>query len=211
MALLVSAAEVLDPAAAVERFAKAGLRVVTFAGFGELGYQDEAQVRRICEEELDRLSPSDAIINTGTLITQGFRRGITIVYELARSRGFMTTGVHPSVALTQPHRHDLAPGVDDVIFVSDATWGGFSPLGEVPSNTLTVLLAITDELIVVGGGEHTAQELRAFMRAGKVVRFHAAEMHHQVAERWSRDSGVRLPDRLGAAYHAWRQERGKDV
>ena len=182
-----------------------GKTMVTFGGFGELGYDDEAQVLKLCSHELDRHDPACTAVATGTLVTQGFRTGIAMVYALARARGFQTVGIHPSVALHHPKHHAIAPGVDMIFFVDDATWGGADARG-LPSNTLKVFLAVSDEFIVFGGGHHTAHELRAFLKAGKQVRFHDAPMHRLTADRWCRDSGVCIGDYRGAAYHVWRSE-----
>ena len=180
-------------------------RVVTFGGFGELGYEDEEHVLDLCARELDRLEPEQTIVNTGTLLTEGFQAGIAMIYPLARRRGFFTTGIHPSVALTHPKRHTIAPGVDRVFFVRDESWGGVRNDGS-PSNTLRTLLMLSDEFIVMGGGEHTAQELRAFLHAGKPVRFHQASMHTRTADDWCKSSGAVISDYRGSAYHVWKSE-----
>src|SRR5271165_2424309 len=63
-------------------------RVVTFLGFGELGYEDEARMRDIARGEMERHAPERTIVNTSTLITNGFRHGIADVYGIAKWRGF---------------------------------------------------------------------------------------------------------------------------
>lgn len=202
------AARVFDVASAVHAVRARGGAVVTFGGFGELGYDDEAGVLARCRAELDRHDPARTRVATGTLVTEGFRTGIAMVYALAKARGFATLGIHPSVALHHPKRHAIAPGVDEVLFVDDPTWGGADADG-TPSNTLQVLLAVSAEFIVFGGGHHTAHELLAFLDAGKPVRFHDAPMHRHTTDRWCAASGVRIADYRGAAFHAWRS-RGAD-
>jgi hypothetical protein len=203
MELSAHAAAVRDVAGAVQAVRALGKPVVTFGGFGELGYEDEAQVLERCSAELDRHDPARTLVATGTLLTEGFRSGIAMVYALAKARGFATAGIHPSVALHHPKRHAIAPGVDHVFMVDDPTWGGVDEAG-MPSSTLQVLLAVSDEFIVFGGGHHTAHELQAFLQAGKPVRFHDAPMHRATTERWCRDSGARIGDYRGAAFHVWR-------
>ncbi len=195
----------LDAEVVIDKIQSLGKVVLTFAGFGELGYEDEERVREICSAELDRFHPRDTIVNTGTLITEGFRRGIALVYPLARARGFATAGVHPSVALTHPKRHRVSQGVDHIFFVDDPTWGGVLANGNV-SDTLRVLLEVTDALAVIGGGQHTAQELQAFLGASKPVRFYSASMHRETALRWSAESGVAIDDFRGAAESVWSTE-----
>lgn len=206
MELMTHAATVLGVDAVVSAVRALGKTVVTFGGFGELGYDDEAQVLQRCHVELDRHDPARTLVATGTLVTEGFRTGIAMVYALAKARGFDTVGIHPSVALHHPKRHAIAPGVDRIYFVDDGTWGGADENG-APSNTLQVLLALSDEFIVFGGGHHTAHELLAFLQAGKPVRFHDAPMHRHTTDRWCRDSGVHIGDYRGAASRVWRSRR----
>jgi hypothetical protein len=89
-----------------------------------------------------------------------------------------------------------------VFFVDDATWGGLLP-GSIVSPTLSVILDVTDDLVVVGGGKHAADELLAFTRQRKAVRYFPAEMNRRVSEEWSLRSGVVIDSVQGAAFHVW--------
>lgn len=193
----------LTDADVVALFREKRKRVVTFLGFGELGYEDDEELRRLCERELRRHAPDDTIINTGTLVTLGFRRGIADVYEIARRMRFATTGIHPSVSLRSEKPHALSMFVDETFFVEDDSWGGLQSLNATPSPTLRALLAISDEVVVMGGGKHTAQELQAFLQNRTPVRFHALDMHHSTSEAWVRQTDADVGDFRGAAYHAW--------
>lgn len=198
---------VLSVDAAVQAVCAGGRRVVTFGGYGELGYEDEGAVLALARQELQGCDPARTVVATGTLITLGFQPGIALVYGLARSMGLATLGIHPSVALRQPERHAVAAGVAQVCFVDDVTWGGCDAAGR-PSATLQALLAVTDLFVAIGGGEHTAQELRCFRRAGKAVRVHPARMHGPTMERWTRAQGLPPRDLEGAAWRAWCDELG---
>lgn len=203
MELSRTAARPLSPEALATAVRATGRSVLTFGGYGELGYEDEGAALALCEQELRRCDPAATLVATGTLITRGYRPGIAIVYPLARALGFTTIGVHPSVALAAGDRHRLADAVDRAYFVEDATWGGCDAAGR-PSNTLRALLAVTDRFVAIGGGEHTAQELRAFLAAGTPVRFHPAPMHAETARRWRARGGAAITDYRGAAERAWR-------
>lgn len=181
--------------------------VVTFLGFGELGYQDRTTLEAAIRAELRRHRPDQVIINTGTLITEGFRRGIADVYEYARESGFTTTGIHPSVALHYPKRHYLSPFVDHVFFVYDETWGGWLDQAGQRSPTLETLIAVTDEVVVIGGGKHTAEEMQAFLDSNRPVRFYAAEMNHGVAREWFAGRGEPDVDYRGAAWRLWLRQK----
>jgi len=176
---------------------------LTFAGYGELGYQDEASLERATASILGGFNPATTIVNTGTLLTDGFKAGIAAIYPVARALGFETAGIHPSIALSQAKRHSLAYAVNRAYFVGDATWGGLLPGTRDPSQTLQALLEASDELVAIGGGEHTAQEIEAFLARRKPVRFFAAAMHAETTRRWCREKGIALPPPGGIAAQRW--------
>lgn len=90
-----------------------------------------------------------------------------------------------------------------MFFVDDDTWGGFRPGTTVPSRTLGLHLAVSDEIIVIGGGKHAADELLAFAATGKAVHFVPAEMNHAATREWCSRTGAGLLDPRGAAHVAW--------
>jgi len=178
-------------------------RVVTFLGFGELGYEDEARMRDIARGEMERHAPERTIVNTSTLITNGFRHGIADVYGIAKWRGFETTGIHSSVCLQSRDRHTRSAFVDEVLFVRDGTWGGWLDAIGTPSPTLLTLVEVSDEVVAIGGGKHTAEELLEFCRRGRPVRFHAADMSHRISVAWAQRQGLEIANFRGAAHDAW--------
>lgn len=184
-------------------FAARGKQVVSFAGFGELGYQEDGIVERIVREVVGGRAPGELIVNCGTLLRAGGQDGIARAYSVAKSLGIETTGIHPGVALDFAETHHVSPDENSVFFVDDATWGGFLDEGRV-SPTLQVILDVSDELVVIGGGKHAADELRAFHQLGKKVSYFPADMNERTTMEWCRRSGVEIGDRRGAAFAAWR-------
>ncbi len=185
----------------VREFCKKKKKVITFIGFGELGYDDAGVFNRIVENELGRCDPQRDIVNTGTLITAGFENGITDVYQIAKRRGFITTGVHPSIALKSRSSYFLSAFVDQPYFVWDKTWGGYTEEGTLkPSATLRTLLSISDDVIAIGGGKYTAQEINAFKDHGKRVKYYAAEMNHHISDKWASERGEKIKDFRGEAF-----------
>lgn len=187
----------------VAQIRSTGKNLVTFLGFGELGYEDVTAVKHYIERELAGMDPSSTTVVTGTLVTAGYETGIAMAYEVAWLKGFETVGVHPSVALRSRPSYFLSAFVDCAYFVEDDTWGGLLESGGGPSPTLRVLLAATDQAVCIGGGRHTAQELREFLRLGIPIRFYAADMHHRTSVAWYRGRGVPVPDFRGAAHSFW--------
>jgi hypothetical protein len=196
------------PQGVATRWRRRRKRVLTFLGFGELGYEDERALVTLIETELAGYSPADTVVNTGTLITLGFRRGIADVYPVTKQMMFNTIGISPSIALHSPKRHALSAFVDEPLFIADDTWGGLLPSTGEPSQTLSALLSASDEVVAIGGGKHTAQELLAFLSNKTPVRFHALDMHHSTTRDWVERSHAHVSDFRGAAYHAWQAWRG---
>lgn len=181
--------------------------LVTFLGFGELGYEDVEAMRALVRQELGNHSRDRTVVNTGTIITTGFHTGIAEVYREAKAMGFETTGIHPSVALRDRSRYRLSPFVDETFFVEDDSWGGYLAGSREPSPTLRVLVAVSAEVLAIGGGRHTADELSEFLRQEVPVRFFEAEMNHGVAVWWYRTRGVVNIDFRGEARQLWQEER----
>jgi len=159
-------------------------------------------VRTVARQILEHWPPADIIAMTGTLIRVGGNDGIADVYQVAKDLGVRTAGIHPSVARQFALTHRVSPDCDAVFFVDDETWGGYAN-GTEPSSTLRVHLAVADELVVIGGGKHAADELRAFHDHGRPIRYFAADMNSVTAIEWCRRAGVEIPDFRGAARHTW--------
>lgn len=200
----------VERASVVRQFFKElGKRVVYFAGYGELGYEDEERVRRIAHRVLSEWAPSELVAHTGTLLRTGGHDGIAEVYKVALELGIETTGIHPSVAMNFAETHRVSPFCDHVFFVEDETWGGLLTDSERPSKTLRLHLDVSDELVVIGGGHHAAGELQAFLSGGKQVRFYPADMNHATTRQWSESAGVQIQDMRGAAHLLWTSIGGR--
>lgn len=75
----------------------------------------------------------------------------------------------------------LSAHVDQVFFVQDATWGGFLDGQTQLSPTSEAMVAVSDRIVAIGGGDVARDEIIGARRAGKDVRFIAADMNHKVA------------------------------
>jgi hypothetical protein len=194
----------LSPADEIRRFFRTrGKHVMSFAGFGELGYEEDDVVERIAAEVVAGWPADQLIVNCGTLLRVGGEDGIARVSRVARSLGIETTGIHPGIALDFQATHRVSPQEDTSFFIGDTTWGGLLADLGVPSPTLAAILEVSDELVVIGGGKHAADELRTFWQRGKPVRYFAAEMNKRATREWCARAGVDLTDFRGAAHHVW--------
>jgi predicted Rossmann-fold nucleotide-binding protein len=155
-------------------FAAQGRHVLSFLGYSDSGYEDPAAMLAQAARVLDEFDASDTLVNIGA--TPG---GIGAVYELARRRGFTTTGIVSTQA--RETSVPLSPYVQTVFFVADTIWGGLLPGSSRLSPTSQAIVDNSDVIVAIGGGAVARDELDAALRAGKTARFIAAEMNHQAA------------------------------
>jgi len=194
------------PPEAIQRFfAQTRKHVIYFAGYGELGYQDPDCVRRITRQILSALPVSSVLVLCGTLLRCDGLDGISDAYAVAKELGFETAGIHPSVARQYGDTHRVSPYCDHVFFVRDDTWTGFIPGTETASPTLRLHLAVSDEMVIIGGGKHAADEMKAFAAARKAIRYFPAEMNALASQGWCGTIGIDVLDKRGAAQAAWDQ------
>ncbi len=181
----------------VEYFASQDKRVVTFVGYSGAGYEDQQAMLAEAEQVLDGLDPADTIVNIGATPD-----GIGAVYELAVQGGFATTGI----VSTQAREYDaeLSSCVGRVFYVEDEAWGGLIDGGERLSPTSEAMVAVSDVMVGIGGGDVARDELLGAKSAGREVRFIAADMNHAVAIEKAAKRGQPEPtDFSGAASKAF--------
>jgi hypothetical protein len=167
-----------------------GRTVITFLGYSGAGYQDRAAMLRQADRVLARLDPKRTVINIGAT-----REGIGAVYELAKRRGFATTGIVSMEA--KRAGAELSPCVDHVFFVDDRSWGGYLPGTETLSPTSEAMVGVSDRLIAIGGGAVARDELLAAKSLGKPVTFIPADMNHVVAVKKAVGRGEPVPKEFG--------------
>jgi hypothetical protein len=149
---------------------------------------------------LDEFVASKTIVNIGAT-----PEGIGAVYELAKRKGFITTGI----VSTQAKKYNVAlsPCVDYVFYVHDDTWGGFLRGSDRLSPTSSAMVENSDVLIGIGGGEVGRDELLAAKHSGKEVRFIPADMNHQKALEKAQKKGLPAPTSFdGAAGEAFKHQ-----
>jgi len=159
--------------------------VLTFLGYSGAGYEDPEQLLADAEAVLAGHDPARVIVNVGATAI-----GIGAVYVPARRRGFETLGIVSSRALKGNGR--WSPAVDHVFVIEDDTWGGTDADGRLHP-TSSAIVAASDELVAIGGGDIARAELWAGRQAGKPCRFIPAEFDHNLALRWANQSGGAPP------------------
>jgi len=164
--------------------------VLTFLGYSGAGYEVPERMLADAEAVLAGHDPARVIVNVGATAI-----GIGAVYVPARQRGFETLGIVSSRALKGKAR--WSPAVDHVFVIEDDTWGGTDAEGKLHP-TSSAIVAVSDELVAIGGGDISRAELWAGREAGKPCRFIPAEFDHGSALRWARDAGRPAPTRFAS-------------
>jgi hypothetical protein len=151
-----------------------GMKVLTFLGYSGAEYENKAVMLEQAARILDQFDPKRTIVNIGAT-----PEGIGAVYEAAKRKGFLTTGIVSTLA--KKSNATLSPCVDIVFYIEDTTWGGFRPGTEELSPTSKAMVENSDVLVAIGGGEVARDELTAAKQAGKRVQFIPADMNHRIA------------------------------
>jgi hypothetical protein len=178
-------------------FQNTGKAVLTFVGYSGAGYEDQAAMLASAEGVLREFDAGSTIVNIGATPD-----GIGAIYELAKRKRFVTTGI-VSVQATKSNVA-LSPHVDQVFYVEDATWGGYLEGTNRLSPTSQAMVDNSRIVVGIGGGEVARDELLEAKRSGREVRFLPADMNHEKARENARRRGIPLPtDFRGAAHLAF--------
>ena len=171
------------------------LKVVTLLGYSGAEYEDTAALVGHANAIFDQLDPNQTLVNIGAT-----RDGIGALYEIAKKKGFATTGIVSTQA--RDSHATLSDCVDDVFYVEDAAWGGFLAGTTQLSPTSAAMVEVSDRLIAIGGGDVARDELTAAKARGKAVQFIPAEMNHALALEKAKRKGEAAPTDFKGAAHA---------
>jgi hypothetical protein len=167
----------------LEYFAASGKYTVTLLGYSGRGYDHPKQIQSLAYRILKGYAPAETIVNIGAT-----RGGIGRVYEVARHMGFHTTGIVSRLAIAEKARFSGA--VDEIFVIPDDRWGGYLPGKKDLSPTSSLMVQVSEEMIAIGGGEITRDELEAGITAGKKYRYYRAKMARKSAENLAARSGL---------------------
>ena len=183
----------MTPGEAVSFIRSLQKTVLTFIGFS-VDYEDQKRVLEIVRNVLAKHSPDLTLINIG--VTQG---GVGTVYPLAKSMGFVTTGIISTEAFA--FYKDISVDVDHICFIKDRLWGGYLPGSRELSPTSRAMIDCSDLFIGIGGNDVARDELLAARDLGKPVQFFPAEMDHAWAIHSAQKSGMPMPTSFFGSAH----------
>lgn len=182
------------PTAVQQMVRSQGKDVLTFVGYSGAGYESPQAMKRQAWQVLAKKDPAKTLINIGATA-----EGIGAVYDLAKQKGFTTIGIVSSLA--REHKLPLSSCVDRVFFVMDSSWGGKVPGTSQLSPTSATIVASSDAVVAIGGGDVARDEALAARQAGKSVLFIPADMNHQIAREKARKAGKPSPTDFRGSLH----------
>jgi hypothetical protein len=183
----------MSPRAAQSFFKTLEKTVVTYFGYSSV-YENEGEMVAILKKTLAEYSPATTVINFG--VTQG---GLGILYPIAKSRGFTTTGIVSTLALENPD--SISREVDYICFIKDTQWGGNLPNLDELSPTSQAMVTCSDILIGIGGGKICRDEMLYGRELGKPIQFYPAEIHHEWWTQRMKKMGLPPPESFWGAAH----------
>lgn len=167
-------------------FAAQQKTVLTFLGYSGAGYERPDEMLAAAGKVLERFDPTDTVVNIGATA-----EGIGAVYELAKARGFITTGVVSTEAFATDA--EISSAVDNAFLIDDRIWGGFLNDGETLSPTSEIKVTVSDSMVAIGGNRIVRDELLAASRRHLPIDFIPADMNHQAARLRAKDEGREEP------------------
>lgn len=165
---------------------KKGKKTITFMGFSGAEYEQKDLISKKVFDILEMYDPNKYIINAGATID-----GIGMVYPLAKSLGFETTGIVSTEA--QKYDVSIAEEVYHVFFIEDDTGGGLIEGTDELSPTSQVMVAVSDIIYALGGGAVSRDEYMKAQEAGKEVHFIAADVNHAKAIKKAKNKNQEVP------------------
>ncbi len=140
------------------------------------------------------IRPKSTLVNIG-----GTEVGIGAAYPVAKSLHFTTTGIVSTKALEDGA--EISAAVDHLCFIVDEQWGGKLPDSDELSPTSKAIVACSDVMIGIGGGEISRDEMAAGKELGKPVYFYPAEISHAEAIKRAEHAGLPQPKSFWGEAH----------
>jgi len=184
----------MTPEEAVSFIKGRGKMVLTFFGYSGMGYEDEEGMLQIAQDVMSHYLPEKTLINIG-----GTKVGLGSIYSLAKSLRFETTGITSNQALLYPE--EISDVVDHICFVKDSQYGGKLPNSDEVSPTSKAMVACSDILVAIGGGDISRDELLEGKKQGKPVEFFPADVNHDLAIQRAKRLGQPPPESFKGAVH----------
>lgn len=178
---------------AIAFFKSQNKTVLTLFGY-MAGYENEEEMFRIVREVLSGYSPETTLVNDGVT-----KWGLGQMYSVAKSMGFTTMGIVSKLILQDPA--DISDSVDHICFIDDDQWGGKLPNSEELSPTSVAMVACSDILISIGGGDICRDELLVGKEQGKTIHYYPAEVNHEWAIRRAKRMGLPAPESFLGSVH----------
>lgn len=184
----------LTPEEAISFIKGRGKITLTFYGYSGMGYEDEEGMLQTARHVLNQYRPEKTLVIIG-----GTKSGIGTVYRVAKANGFETAGIATDEALAYPG--EISNACDHICFIKDTQYGGKLPNSDELSPTSEAMVACSDVMIAIGGGDISRDELLEGKKQGKPIQYFPAEMNRENAIRYAKRRGLPLPESFMGSVH----------
>ena len=184
----------MTPEEAVSYFKGRGKMILTFYGYSGMGYEDEHGMLQTARQVLSQYHPEKTIVMIGATSV-----GVGAVYRVAKANGFETAGIVTTEALQYPA--EVSNAVDHICFIEDTQYGGKLPNSDELSPTSKAMVACSDILVAIGGGDISRDELLEGKKQGKPIQFFPADVNHEGMVRRAKRLGQPEPETFMGSAH----------
>jgi len=184
----------MTPDQAISFIKGRGKMMLTFYGYSGMGYEDEHGMLQIAKRVLNQYLPEKTLFVSGAT-----KVGIGAVYRVAKAMGFETAGIVTTEALGSPG--DISDAVNHICFIKDTQYGGMLPNSDELSPTSKAMVACSDILIAIGGGDISRDELLEGKKQGKPIEYFPAEINHEAMSRRAKRLGQPEPESFMGSVH----------
>jgi predicted Rossmann-fold nucleotide-binding protein len=184
----------MTPDETISYFKGRGKMILTFYGYSGMGYEDEHGMLQTARQVLNQYHPEKTIVMIGATSV-----GVGAVYRVAKANGFETAGIVTSEALEYPN--GISNAVDHICFINDTQYGGKLSNSDELSPTSKAMVACSDILVAIGGGDISRDELLEGKKQGKPIQFFPADMNHEHMIRYAKRLGQPEPESFMGSVH----------
>jgi len=183
----------MTPDQAISFIKGRGKMILTFCGYS-MEYEDEHEMLQTARRVLGQYLPEKTLVMIGAT-----KNGLGAVYRVAKAMGFETAGIVTTEALGYPG--DISDAVDHICFIKDTQYGGKLPNSDELSPTSKAMVACSDIMVAIGGGDISRDELLEGKKQGKPIEYFSAEMNHEAMIRRAKRLGQPEPESFMGSVH----------
>jgi len=184
----------MTPEEAISFIKGRGKIMLTFYGYSGMGYEDEEGLLQTARHVLNQYRPEKTLVIIGATSV-----GLGTVYRVAKANGFETAGIATNETLAHPG--DISDACDHICFIKDSQYGGKLPNSDELSPTSKAMVACSDVMVAIGGGDISRDELLEGKKQGRPIQYFPADLNHEAMIRRAQKRGLPYPESFKGSVH----------